>query len=187
LSNFSVFAGPGRLSAAHKSPPGYSPLGALGRHYDQNQPRVPAGHPDGGQWTSGSEGPDESTAERPRNGIEGRMLRRGERPDVRLAQMTPGYPRPGFAPIPPVFVPGTPENREWAEQAIKGGQALIDHALAGLRTFRPKNDCEQQAQSDEAICRSLPRRDMRERCWASANERFGACVKGKPLPPLITW
>src|SRR5262245_9494933 len=25
-----------------------------GHHYDANQPRVPAGHPDGGQWTRGA-------------------------------------------------------------------------------------------------------------------------------------
>src|SRR4030081_3776522 len=25
-------------------------------HFDPNQPRVPAGHPDGGQWTSGGSG-----------------------------------------------------------------------------------------------------------------------------------
>lgn len=32
--------------------------GAHGRHgYDPNQPRVPAGHPDGGQWTSGEHDP----------------------------------------------------------------------------------------------------------------------------------
>jgi hypothetical protein len=165
----------------------FTSLGQLGHRYDPNQPRVPVGHHDGGQWTSGSAGLVERTVDRRGKGVEGRSARRSERAEVRVAQSAPAYPRPGLAPIPPVFVPATPENREWAEQAIKSGQALIDHALTILRTFRPKKDCDQQAQADEAICRSLPRRDVRERCWASANERFGACLKGKPLPPLITW
>ena len=47
--------------------------------------------------------------------------------------------------------------------------------------------CEVQAQADEAICRSLNDPSARARCWASANERYGACRAGKFLPPLITW
>jgi RHS repeat-associated protein len=47
--------------------------------------------------------------------------------------------------------------------------------------------CEQQAQNDEAVCRSLDDPDARARCYESANARFGACNSGKELPPLITW
>lgn len=43
--------------------------------------------------------------------------------------------------------------------------------------------CEEQVIKDEAICRKLRKRA----CWASANERYGACKAGKPLPPLVTW
>lgn len=53
FSDFSVLAGPGRSYGAGKLPPDYSRLGDLAHHYDPNQPRVPAGHPEGGQWTSG--------------------------------------------------------------------------------------------------------------------------------------
>src|SRR6185437_13244543 len=48
------------------------------------------------------------------------------------------------------------------------------------------SDCEKQAQSDEAVCRSLRKPDVRARCYESANSRFGACGRGLPLPPLVT-
>jgi RHS repeat-associated protein len=95
---------------------------------------------------------------------------------------------PGIAPIPPVFIPGTPENRKWTDQAIGGAQGLIDQIIKLCRKFGSgDDDCEKQAQSDEAICRSLQRPDVRARCWESANARYGACKAKKPLPPLITW
>jgi hypothetical protein len=34
-------------------------LSLLETHYSPDQPRVPTGNPDGGQWTNGSEGPRE--------------------------------------------------------------------------------------------------------------------------------
>jgi len=53
-------------------------------------------------------------------------------------------------------------------------------------------DCEQQAQEDEAVCRSLPNstpedKAVRSRCWASVQERFGNCSANRPLGPLVTW
>jgi RHS repeat-associated protein len=47
--------------------------------------------------------------------------------------------------------------------------------------------CEIQAQADEAICRRLSDPGARARCFASANERYGACRAGRPLPPLVIW
>lgn len=51
------------------------------------------------------------------------------------------------------------------------------------------DECEEQAQMDEQMCRMRTRAGTpaRKRCWMSANERFGACGKGYPLPPLVTW
>lgn len=51
FSDFFAFAGSALASSPGKLPPGYSFFARLGRHYDPNQPRVPAGHSDGGQWT----------------------------------------------------------------------------------------------------------------------------------------
>jgi RHS repeat-associated protein len=57
---------------------------------------------------------------------------------------------------------------------------------------KPGRDCEEQTLEDEAICRSLPnvtkeQKAIRARCWASVQERNGACKAGRPLPPLVTW
>jgi hypothetical protein len=51
---FSTLAGDGRAASRAPTPGNFSLLQDLGRpghHYDPGQPRVPAGHPDGGQWT----------------------------------------------------------------------------------------------------------------------------------------
>jgi hypothetical protein len=45
---------------------------------------------------------------------------------------------------------------------------------------------EEEANKDEAVCRSLGSAAARAKCWASANERRGARAAGRPLPPLIT-
>jgi hypothetical protein len=55
-----------------------------------------------------------------------------------------------------------------------------------------RNACEEQALADEEVCRSLPnqtnfQREIRNRCWASVQERYGACTRNRPLPPLVTW
>jgi RHS repeat-associated protein len=49
----------------------------------------------------------------------------------------------------------------------------------------PENECQEQANSDFLVCRALPK-SSRGRCWISANERYSACVTGKPIPPLET-
>lgn len=51
--------------------------------------------------------------------------------------------------------------------------------------------CEQQIQEDEEVCRSLPNntsydKRVREACWSSANERYGACAAKRPIPRLVT-
>jgi hypothetical protein len=83
-------------------------------HYDPNQPRVPAGHPDGGQWTSGGE------------------MFGQER--MRAAGM-------GIAPVPPIRPPrGRERNpiiKEMAKALAKGGIVLakVFAAAPWLREF----------------------------------------------------
>ena len=50
-------------------------------------------------------------------------------------------------------------------------------------------ECNKQAEIDEAICRKIPERDRdrRRRCWESVQERYGACVSNRPMPPLVTY
>lgn len=72
-----------------------------------------------------------------------------------------------------------------------GGGGNATHGVAAS-ACSDDDHCEEQAQKDEAVCRALPNRTdeekaIRSRCWASANERFGACRAKRPLPPLVTW
>ncbi|MDJ0654152.1 MAG: RHS repeat-associated core domain-containing protein [Xanthomonadales bacterium] len=50
-------------------------------------------------------------------------------------------------------------------------------------------DCEKQAEEDERKCRmyTMPGTGARARCWQSVNERYGDCVAGRPLRPLVHW
>ncbi|MGQ0595500.1 MAG: RHS repeat domain-containing protein, partial [Gammaproteobacteria bacterium] len=52
-----------------------------------------------------------------------------------------------------------------------------------------EDKCEKQAQEDEQTCRmaTMPGTPARARCWASVQERYGACRAGRPLPPLVIW
>ena len=50
-------------------------------------------------------------------------------------------------------------------------------------------ECDKQAEIDEATCRQIPEKDKarRSRCWASVQERYGACISNRPMPPLVTY
>jgi hypothetical protein len=76
------------------------PSGRRG-HYDPNQPRVPAGDSDGGQWTD-VDGADETTG---RGGSERPQFAQFPMPDTHPTR-TPV--RPGLPTIPPPFRPGPP-------------------------------------------------------------------------------
>lgn len=48
--------------------------------------------------------------------------------------------------------------------------------------------CEIQYEMDSEICRYLPTKGARGRCWESAAERLSACNRNLPwIPPLVTW
>ncbi len=50
-------------------------------------------------------------------------------------------------------------------------------------------DCDELCEKDSSVCRSLPNKAIRERCWASASEqRYADCISGRNMkPPLVTW
>jgi len=79
-------------------------------HYDRNQPRVPPGHPDGGQWTSGGGWPLSDLAELPAPD-----LRKPEIPRIRPG-MYPEYaqlrrPRSSARPDTPLAAPPEPPKQ----------------------------------------------------------------------------
>ncbi len=52
--------------------------------------------------------------------------------------------------------------------------------------------CEEQMFQDQIICRRLPNKTQKQkvgraRCWASVEERYAACLAGRPIPPLVSW
>lgn len=49
------------------------------------------------------------------------------------------------------------------------------------------DECEKQAQADEEMRRTMTAQGTgaRARCWESVQYRYGACITGKPIPPLI--
>lgn len=75
-----------------------------------------------------------------------------------------------------------------AEQDDAKAQPIADE----LENNIDRDACEAQALADEEVCRSLPyqtnaQKQVRNRCWASVQERYGAYTRSRPLPPLVTW
>jgi hypothetical protein len=81
-------------------------IDALQKRYNAEQPRVPAGHSDGGQWTSGSSG----------NGVEA-----GEQPP---AQEGPGQEETGESPLLSRMPPPVPPPPPSVLNALSARQAL---------------------------------------------------------------
>ena len=50
-----------------------------------------------------------------------------------------------------------------------------------------RSECEFGRQQDVARCNRIKTARGREACFASANERYAACITRQPLPPLVTW
>ena len=57
------------------------------------------------------------------------------------------------------------------------------------KEFEEERKREEQAKKDEKMCRmtTMPKTGARARCWASVQDRYGACKAGQPLPPLVMW
>lgn len=67
--------------------------------------------------------------------------------------------------------------------AITGGAvgALIGGAIAAANC---DDDCDVQYDNDSSVCRVLPDKNDRRRCWASAAQRYANCKAGRPVQPL---
>lgn len=79
----------------------------------------------------------------------------------------------------PVF-PSFPVNPPGS--GSQTGQRTCQHANDGEH----EEDCKQQYDGDSEVCRGLTNPAARARCWASAAERYGACLAKRPIPPLVT-
>ncbi len=108
------------------------------------------------------------------------------------------WPVPGFGPIPPAWVPGTPENREWTNNATRGIPGLIDafRRLGWGASSGPSEpeDCDSRFQREMEYCGRRNRLgrfkhpDYRRACETWANDRRELCQKyGYDYPAPSEW
>ncbi|MFL6621611.1 MAG: RHS repeat-associated core domain-containing protein [Sulfurifustis sp.] len=78
-----------------------------------------------------------------------------------------------------------------AAAGMSGSVPTCDDDGSGPPGCKKKdNGCEELYRIDTDTCNAITKRRGRragETCHASASERYAACLRGKPLPPLNTW
>jgi RHS repeat-associated protein len=106
---------------------------------------------------------------------------------------SPGPGIPIGIPIPSIAIPGSPENAAWAHQAAQQIDDILKRTAQAIHdacTDDKKQHCEELLRIDTDTCNAITRRRgarAGEACHASATERYAACLRGRPLPPLNTW
>ena len=63
---------------------------------------------------------------------------------------------------------------------------VATYAILSSRSSSREAECEAGYEADSAVCRSLQSRRDRAICWQTAADRYGACLAGRPQPPLWT-
>jgi hypothetical protein len=100
-------------------------------------------------------------------------------------------PTPFPIPLPPVFIPGTPANNAFVKSVNDIINAIKD-------AINPPNECNDRGKDcdniyyniDVPTCRGIAKKRGKaaaERCYQSAADRYAACLRGQPMPPLDTW
>lgn len=137
--------------------------------YSPDQPRVQAGSPDGGQWTS-----DDSVADA---GPQPPMRERG----VQVADASPNWAQ--------YLEPNTDSNRsETGGRAPSRARILLPPSSSFVSNVNVS--CEEIADSDLAICRSAIFDDdpyFQGQCMKGMLRRMDECAKGLPLSPLLPY
>ncbi|MFD2181404.1 hypothetical protein [Rhodoplanes azumiensis] len=128
-------------------------------NYDENQPCVPAGNPDGGQWTSEGGG--------------GEALARQDELEI-LSDVTPDND----------WTPGAryAQSNTTSGSRSNAGQGLTGSVRLAARRFSPAREaeCEAQYKQDVFHCRMVGL----STCYAQASLRYANCLQGLPIPPL---
>ena len=76
------------------------------------------------------------------------------------------------------------DETEFAGGLLTSVAEITNEARGRAPTRKREAECNALLESDMYICGSLRDRREREICRSSANERYAACLRGKPLPPL---
>ena len=93
--------------------------------------------------------------------------------------------RPGAGPlIPPFAIPGTPENKEWTEHAIRALQGLLDFILQSSRNDACYDRYEREFQRCKEAEWQVAHPHYTTGCIERAKERLRMCIanRGKPSP-----
>jgi hypothetical protein len=137
--------------------------------YSPDQPRVPAGNPDGGQWTNDAWVGD-AAAQPP-------VRERG----VQVADASSNWAQ--------YLEPSTGSNRsETGGRARSRTQILLPPSSNFVSHVNVS--CEEIAESDLAICRSAIFDDdpyFQGQCMKGMLRRMDECAKGLPLSPLLPY
>ncbi|MEZ4297776.1 MAG: hypothetical protein R3B70_22655 [Polyangiaceae bacterium] len=64
---------------------------------------------------------------------------------------------------------------------VVAGRPAVGQAPAGEECRRR---CQEAKDERDAICRGLPSRKAREKCWRTSNEQYASCVKNCEPGPL---
>lgn len=86
-----------------------------------------------------------------------------------------------------VVLPATPVIYETLVQPA--AEAVYEEVgkLWRVRVWGRKTseECEEQFEADNAICRTLPTKQARAKCFEQAMFRYSQCLAGRWEPPLI--
>lgn len=116
--------------------------------------------------------------------------RLGDKDSVRY--FWPFYPRAAqlrehkFDPDQPRVPAGSPEGGQWTTDSATSGSLSEDGLATDFSAVGRQSAayCWNQMQNDMLYCSTLFPPWRVAACRAQANERYAACLAGKPLPPL---
>ncbi|MGH8550154.1 MAG: RHS repeat domain-containing protein [Methylococcales bacterium] len=95
-------------------------------------------------------------------------------------------PAPVPIPLPPVFIPGTAENKAFVESFFRAARA-IKNAICDEEADDREARCEKQRKREEGLCEAIagsrypgnPEQAIRI-CKTAAFQRYSQCLRGRP-------
>jgi hypothetical protein len=137
------------------------------RKYRPDQPRVPAGVPEGGQWTGvGGGSPD--------GGRRASMAGSGKEIVGRARKGPHTTDRPK--------VSEAANDQSKRESRSTTGSATVEKETQIAARISPElqEECELQKRKDDFICKAF----KSAACYGQAMLRYANCLRGLPIPPL---
>lgn len=151
-------------TSAGKGNPVYNMYEGLERKFSPDQPRVPAGVPECGQWAGENGRSPDGGRRRSTAGSGSEMLGRAPRraPSLRPSAVGDGQPK------------------RKAELTSASGAVEKEMQIAGRISPQRRAEREEQYRLNTFICNTLRTRS----CWAQAEFRYSQCLIGAYVPPI---